>query len=447
MVKEKSIWVCQNCGYRSSGYLGRCPSCGKWNTIIEEFLEPKKTSSISHTSPSSITSIDIRKEPRVNTGSRELDIVLGGGIVSGSAVLVGGKPGIGKSTLMLQMGRNLAKGGKKILYVSGEESLSQVKLRAERLKVSEELLYIFPETNVKSIIEQLNVFKPDVVVVDSIQSCFHPELSSAPGTVSQVRECAAELITNIKKENIAIFIIGHVTKEGSLAGPMVLEHLVDAVLYFEGEGYLPHRLIRALKNRFGSTNEIGIFEMTSSGLVDVSMPSSFFVSHKRNSPGSIILSAIEGTRSFLVEIQALLGPSYLGFPARKSTGLDPNRVSILIAVLERKAGFNLYNQDVFLNVVGGLKITEPACDLAIALAIASSLKNIFLGEEYVVFGEIGLAGELRPVTFPEKRIKEAEKMGFKNCVLPKGNLSKKEKVSIQLHEFKDIKETIDKLLG
>ncbi len=426
------------------GFLGRCPECGKWDSMLEEVKKEQKRISKTPNSAQPLNTIEVEDKERVTTGCGEFDLVLGGGVVLGSVVLLGGRPGIGKSTLMLQVAFDLAKGGDAVLYVSGEESLAQIKMRSNRLGVDKGAnLYLLSETNFEVIVSEIESLKPRYLIIDSIQVVYDSELSSSPGTISQVKECARKL-TRIAKENtISTFLIGHVTKDGSLAGPMVLEHIVDTVLYFEGESFLSHRILRAVKNRFGSTNEIGLFEMSEAGLKEVKDPSSvFLLQEDEQVAGNVIVSTLEGTRPLLVQIQALVAKSYLGIPLRRTIGLDHNRVSLLTAVLERRGKFGLYNQDIYVNVVGGLKINEPAVDLGVILTLASSLKNSSLPRDLVVFGEVGLAGEVRKVSFAEKRIKEAVKLGFKTCLIPCGSLSEKNKFDIKIIEVSNIREAL-----
>ncbi len=443
-MKKSTIFVCQNCGYQSKGFLGRCPECESWDSMIEEFREQRSKVVTNTKSAQVLSEIGSEGQNRVATGNSEFDLVLGGGVVPGSVVLLGGRPGIGKSTIMLQVAFNIAESRRKVLYVSGEESLAQIKVRADRLKMEAGTnLFLLSETNLDSIIAQIDSLSPDFVIIDSVQVVSDPDLSSSAGTISQVKESAQRLTRIAKDRGISTFLIGHVTKEGSLAGPMVLEHIVDTVLYFEGESFLSHRILRAIKNRFGSTNEIGLFEMTEDGLKEVSNPSSvFLLEEESQTPGSVIVSTLEGTRSLLVQIQALVAKSYQGFPLRRSIGLDHNRMTLLTAVLERRAGFGLYNQDIFINVVGGLKIGEPAVDLGVILALASAFKNKSLDNDLIVFGEVGLAGEIRKVGFAEKRVKEAVKLGFKKCLIPKGNLLEGDKFDIEVVEATNIKEAL-----
>ena len=419
---KKSIYFCQNCGHEESKWLGQCPMCKEWNTFVEEKVTTAKQGAIKEKKETRIvtlTSISTDDDERMQTGIRELDRVLGGGIVPGSLVLVGGDPGIGKSTLLLQVCQKLAAMSKKILYISGEESLKQIKLRANRMGEFTESLYLLCETNLdisRSVIEQQ---KPDMVVIDSIQTMYNEEVGSAPGSVSQVRESTNILMQLAKGLNISTFIVGHVTKEGTVAGPRVLEHMVDTVLYFEGDRHASYRILRSVKNRFGSTNEIGVFEMQKSGLVEVENPSEFMLSGKpENASGSVVACAMEGTRPMLMEIQALVCRTNFGMPRRTAAGLDYNRVNLLMAVLEKRVGLPLSSYDAYVNIAGGIKMNEPAADLGIVIAIASSYKNKPVSEDTIVFGEVGLSGEVRAVTMPEQRVAEAKKLGFKTCVVP-----------------------------
>jgi len=419
---KKSIYFCQNCGHEESKWLGQCPMCKEWNTFVEEKVTTAKPGAIKERKETQIvtlTSISTDEDERMQTGIQELDRVLGGGIVPGSLVLVGGDPGIGKSTLLLQVCQKLASMNKKILYISGEESLKQIKLRANRMGEFTESLYLLCETNldmIRSVIEQQ---KPDMVVIDSIQTMYNEEVGSAPGSVSQVRESTNILMQLAKGLNISTFIVGHVTKEGTVAGPRVLEHMVDTVLYFEGDRHASYRILRGVKNRFGSTNEIGVFEMQKSGLVEVENPSEFMLSGKpENASGSVVACAMEGTRPMLMEIQALVCRTNFGMPRRTAAGLEYNREYFLMAVLEKRVGLPLSNYDAYVNIAGGIKMNEPAADLGIVIAIASSYKNKPVSEDTIVFGEVGLSGEVRAVTMPEQRVAEAKKLGFKTCVVP-----------------------------
>ena len=424
---KKTVFFCQNCGHEESKWLGQCPACKEWNTFVEEKVTVPKAGNASALGPAGgaapqpvlLTSVDTDDDERIRTGIGELDRVLGGGIVQGSLVLVGGDPGIGKSTLLLQVCQKLSAMGKKILYISGEESLKQIKLRADRMGTFSENLYLLCETNLELIRSSIERQKPDMAVIDSIQTMYNEEVSSAPGSVSQVRESTNVLLQLAKGLNIAIFIVGHVTKEGTVAGPRVLEHMVDTVLYFEGDRHVSYRILRGVKNRFGSTNEIGVFEMRREGLVEVENPSEYMLSGRpENASGSVVACAMEGTRPILMEIQALVCHSNFGMPRRTAAGLDYNRVNLLMAVLEKRAGLPLSSYDAYVNIAGGIRMNEPASDLGIVMAIASSYKNKPVPEDTIVFGEVGLSGEVRAVTMPEQRVAEAKKLGFKVCILP-----------------------------
>ncbi len=458
MAKVKSKYVCQNCGYENPKWLGKCPECLQWNTFVEEIEEkmtPRQESLVKQASrstsrPVSINSIAPKREERFSTSIPELDRVLGGGVIPGSLVLVGGDPGIGKSTLLLQVSNNVAETGKKVLYISGEESENQIKMRAKRLKISSDNLYIYTENNLAAIELQIAEVEPDMVIVDSIQTMISPEINSAPGTISQIKEGTSKFMKISKSKSISTFIVGHVTKEGALAGPKLLEHMVDTVLYFEGERYNTYRLLRAVKNRFGSTNELGVFEMKSDGLVELENPSKVLIAEKPNDvSGSVIVSTVEGTRSMLLELQALVAPTNFGYPRRTTTGVDNNRVALILAVLEKVIGMQVQSQDVFVNIIGGLRINEPSMDLGIALAIASSFRNIPVDASVVVTGEIGLTGELRTVSFIEKRIMECEKLGFKKMVIPKGNYLDefKKDYRIELVPVYNLRQAIREVLG
>jgi len=429
MAKVKSIFSCQACGYQSPKWLGRCPECGGWNTLVEEVISPLETpySSLDFayekSSPQTLNQIELTREERLLTTIGELDRVLGGGIVPGSVILIGGDPGIGKSTLLLQALNKLSVYGK-VLYVSGEESIRQTKMRADRLGVSGLNLFVHAENSLEAIIKGIIELKPMAVVIDSIQTIFMADLQSAPGTVSQVRESSGRLIFLAKKTGTPIFLVGHVTKEGAIAGPRVLEHMVDTVLYFEGDRGHPYRILRSVKNRFGSTNEIGVFEMKDSGLEEILSPSEFFLAERPlNVAGSVVIACIEGSRPLLIELQALVSYTNFGVPRRTSLGVDYNRVSLLVAVLEKKADLNFLNQDIFVNVAGGIKVDEPAVDLGIVMALASSFRNRPLDPRMVVFGEVGLTGEVRAISQAERRVREASKMGFSRCLMPKNNAS------------------------
>ncbi len=415
-------FVCQQCGYQNLKWLGRCPNCGGWGTLVEEKGSVKQKKGPAVQRPVSLQEIEQNVETRFKTGLSELDQVLGGGLVPGSLVLLGGDPGIGKSTLLLQVADYLAQNYGPVYYLSGEESNQQIKLRAERLGVSTPEIFLISETNLAAALEVLPEERPVLLVVDSIQTIFWPDLTSAPGSVSQVRECTVRLLEFAKKEGVCVILIGHVTKEGMLAGPRVLEHLVDTVLYFEGERGASFRILRAVKNRFGSTNEIGVFEMTSQGLRPVTNPSAFFLSEVTETvAGAVVCATIEGTRPILVEVQALVTRTPLATPRRTSVGFDPQRLAMLAAILEKKAGLSFYDQDIYLNVVGGLKLNEPGVDLAVVLALASSRLERGLPPKTVVFGEVGLTGEVRPVAMAENRLREAFRLGFHKACLPEGN--------------------------
>ncbi|HWI65425.1 MAG TPA: DNA repair protein RadA [Symbiobacteriaceae bacterium] len=430
MAKAKTVFICQECGQESPRWLGKCPGCGNWNTMVEEQVAPQPAlrAGISPglstgERPVAIDQVEAEDAPRFPTGSGELDRVLGGGIVPGSFVLVGGDPGIGKSTILLQLAMRIAATHGTVLYVSGEESARQVRLRADRLGALHSRLLVVSETNLDVIEQHAMQLKPVVLVVDSIQTVFKPDLPSAPGSVTQVREAAAQLLRLAKSKSMSVFIVGHVTKEGSLAGPRVLEHIVDTVLYFEGERHASFRVLRAVKNRFGSTNEIGLFEMRDAGLVEVPNASELFLSERPlDVAGSVVVPSMEGTRPLLVEVQALVSASTFVSPRRTADGIDQNRVQLLIAVLEKRVGLLLGNHDAYVKVAGGVRIAEPAVDLGLAVALASSFRDQSPDPHTVVIGEVGLAGEVRAVSRVEQRIREAEKMGFRRCVLPHANL-------------------------
>ena len=439
MAKIKTKYVCQECGYETSKWLGRCPECTKWNTLVEEIEQKGSNKDVfiidkSSSRPVNINSIETKEEERFSTCIDELDRVLGGGIVKGSLVLVGGDPGIGKSTLLIQVSSNVANSGKKVLYISGEESESQIKMRAQRLGINSDNLYIFAENNLSLIEAQLDNIKPDLIILDSIQTVYSPEISSAPGTVSQIKEGTSKFMKISKKMGISTFIVGHVTKEGSLAGPKLLEHMVDTVLYFEGERYNTYRLVRAVKNRFGSTNEIGVFEMRQEGLAEVANPSEYMLTGRpEEASGSVVVCLLEGTRPILVEIQALVCDSKFGMPRRTAAGADYNRVNLLMAVLEKRAGIHLSGSDAYVNIAGGMKVNEPAMDLGIVMALVSSFRNRPMMKNTIVFGEVGLAGEVRAVSQPQIRINEAVKLGFGNCILPQvclKNIKKTDKINL-----------------
>jgi len=454
MSKVKTKFVCQNCGYTSPRWTGKCPECGNWNTFVEEIIETDKRKLTKSSSAKSrfadlklISDIKDTNESRTKIGIEELDRVLGGGIVSGSVILIGGDPGIGKSTLMLQIADKLKT--QKILYVSGEESAMQIKMRCERLNYKLENFYILSETDLEIISSVIENDKPDLVVIDSIQTVYRPEIESSPGTISQLRESTAYLIKIAKSSGIPMFIVGHITKDGSIAGPKVIEHMVDVVLQFEGERTHFYRILRAIKNRFGSTNEIGIFEMTDMGLREVLNPSEVFLSQRNyGASGCVISSAIEGTRPILIEVQALVTSTSYGFPQRTAMGFDYKRLNILIAVLEKKLGLFLNKYDIFLNIAGGVKIEEPAIDLAAAMCMYSSFKDIPVDSETVILGEVGLAGEIRTISNIEKRINEASKLGFKRIIVPKNNLKNVNigKYKIDVTGVEKIKDVVEILI-
>ena len=452
MPKVKTFYQCQSCGYTTPKWLGKCPDCGEWNTLVEERKEtvPSRLDLPAHlrkSEPLLLSSIKPGYGERTSTKIKELDRVLGGGVVTGSVVLVGGDPGIGKSTLLLQALSGLSRSGQ-VLYVSGEESPEQIKIRAERLSINTEEIVLLSETSLRSIIDTALKLVPKAMVVDSIQTVYTEELLSAPGSVSQVRECAAKLMIFAKKSDIPIFLVGHVTKEGAIAGPRVLEHIVDTVLYFEGDRGHSYRILRTVKNRFGSTNEIGIFEMSDSGLLEVENPSELFLLGRPvNVSGSTVVASLEGTRPLMVEIQSLVSQSNFGMPRRTTIGVDFNRVNLLVAVLEKRAGLYLGGMDIFVNVVGGLRIVEPAVDLGIIATIASSLKEIPIDPRTFVFGEVGLSGEIRAIAQAEIRIKEAAKIGFKKAVIPFGNAEKiKNNLGLEIIGVKDIESTLNAVL-
>ena len=453
MSKIKTFYQCQSCGYGSPKWLGKCPDCGSWNSFVEEKTVPQSRNTQSlqaYGKPEAVYlhSIEGTDADRTSTGIKEFDRVLGGGVVAGSVILVGGDPGIGKSTLLLQAFSGLSKNSGKLLYVSGEESPQQIKMRADRLSVNSDSIILLPETSLEGILDSAAKISPYAMVVDSIQTMYTQELLSAPGSVGQVRECAAKLMLFAKKSQIPVFIVGHVTKEGTIAGPRVLEHIVDTVLYFEGDRGHSYRILRTIKNRFGSTNEIGIFEMSDAGLREVDNPSELFLSERpQNVSGSTVVASLEGTRPLMVEIQALVSQTNFGMPRRTSIGVDFNRVNLLIAVLEKRAGMHLGGMDVFINVVGGLKIVEPAVDLGIIATIASSAREISIKPDTFVFGEIGLSGEVRAVAQAEARLKEAAKIGFKRAVIPAGNALKTANMEgLQVIGIKDVEEFLEAVL-
>jgi len=450
LTKAKTAFVCQECGYQSARWLGKCPACGKWNSLVEERLDIDITSReerrFSTAKPSPISSIKLQPEERFLTGISEFDHVLGGGVTAGSLVLLAGSPGIGKSTLLLQVAGSLAALGKKCLYISGEESLEQVKLRADRLRIDSPELIIFSETNLKEIINQIKEVEPKFVIIDSIQTVYHEDFSGSPGSVGQVKECTEELLYLAKSKRIPMFISGQITKEGAIAGPKVLEHIVDTVLYFEGSKDHLYRILRVEKNRYGTTSEISIFEMKSDGLQQVLNPSQIFLEGRVPAAGAVVVAPLEGTRPLLVELQALVTRANFNLPRRQASGLDYNRILLLVAVLEKNFNLHLENCDIFLNIAGGVKVYEPACDLGVIAAIYSGVKNTPIDEKTVIIGEVGLAGEVRGVPFVEKRVREAEKLGFKSCILPSHNLKEfHKKGKIDLIGVSTVNEAIEKL--
>lgn len=448
MNKPKTAFCCQNCGSLHPKWSGQCANCFAWNTLVEEVEKNSPTKNIGYTGTISkltkMSDVVLQAIPRHTSGSAELDRVLGNGLILGSAVLLGGDPGIGKSTLLLQTIAHLSQTFK-TLYVTGEESLQQVTLRAKRLSLADNHLWLLADTHIGSILHHAQQEKPNILVIDSIQTMQIEELSGAPGSVSQVRESAMRLVQFAKQTETALFLVGHVTKDGHLAGPRVLEHMVDTVLYFEGEADSRYRMIRAVKNRFGAVNELGIFAMTETGLKEVSHPSAIFLSrHSQQTPGSVIMATKEGTRPLLVEVQALVDQSHAPNPRRLSVGLDAQRLVLLLAILHKHTGIHVHDMDVFLNVVGGLQITEPAADLPTVLAILSSFRNRVLPPDLIVFGELGLSGEIRPVASGQERLKEAAKHGFKMAIIPKGNDIKKSIPHMKIFPVQQLKEVIDK---
>ena len=450
-TKSNTIFFCQSCGFESSKWMGQCPGCKEWNSFVEERISSQATQNVKkavqQVAVAKITEISTGDDKRIRTGMAELDRVLGGGIVPGSLILVGGDPGIGKSTLLLQVCNNLAAMGRKILYISGEESMQQIKIRADRLGNCNDNLFLLCETSLEIIREIVEREKPDMVVVDSVQTMYDEEVSSAPGSVSQVRAATSAFMQIAKGNGISAFLVGHVTKEGTVAGPRVLEHMVDTVLYFEGERHASYRVLRGVKNRFGSTNEIGVFEMRGNGLVEVENPSEYLLDGKPvGASGSVVSCSVEGTRPILIEVQALISQSNLGIPRRTCVGADINRLNLLMAVLEKRGGFHLSSCDAYINIAGGMKMNEPAMDLAIAVAILSSYKDIVIDDDTICFGEVGLSGEVRSVNQCEARVKEAIKLGFKKCILPEssrkalGNMEE-----IQLVGIKSIVDILGKI--
>ncbi len=444
-MAAKTVYVCQSCGYRTSRWLGKCPNCEEWNTLQEEIsFARKETTAVKQAVL--LSEISDTRQARFSAGISELDRVLGGGIVVGSLVLLGGDPGIGKSTLLLQAAGKVAQRGQKVLYVSGEESSQQLYLRAQRLRVEQAQIYVLAETDIEIIENSIRQQKPDLVILDSIQSVYKKEVGSAPGSISQVRECAARMLPLAKNENIAVFLVGHVTKGGALAGPRLLEHLVDTVIYFEGENHYAFRILRAVKNRFGSTSEIGVFQMFEEGLGEVDNPSRLFLSEHNGLPvsGSAVIPTLEGSRTLLVEIQALVSPTGFGSPRRMTTGLDYNRVILILAVLEKRLGLGLNGQDTYVNAAGGVRLTEPAADLAIALALISSLREQPLPSDLIILGEIGLTGEIRLVSHWEKRLSEAARLGFKRVILPRQKIKGGFKSDLSIETVGSLSEAMQK---
>ncbi len=452
MAKGKAaVYFCQSCGYESSKWMGQCPGCHEWNTFVEELVDKKTAAKAgkkqveSKAKPQTLDAIELRKEHRMTSGMPELDRVLGGGIVPGSMVLVGGDPGIGKSTLLLQVCKNLADQHVSVLYISGEESLQQIKIRAQRIGNFTGDLKLLCETNLEDIRQTIDMEKPQIVVIDSIQTMYNEDVSSAPGSVSQVRESTATLLQIAKGSGVTVFIVGHVTKEGVVAGPRVLEHMVDTVLYFEGDRYASYRILRGVKNRFGSTNEIGVFEMRGDGLREVENPSEYMLSGKpENASGSVVACSMEGTRPILLEIQALVCHSNFGIPRRTAAGTDANRVNLLMAVLEKRLNLKMSECDAYVNIAGGIRMNEPAIDLGIVLAIVSSFKNRPIDEKTICFGEVGLSGEVRAVSMPSQRVAEAKKLGFTTCMLPRVCMDGLQSTDgIRLVPVSNVREAID----
>lgn len=450
-MKTKTLFVCQNCGTQSPRWIGKCTNCDSWNSYVEESIsQPSKRRGeiILDDRPVLLSDVEIKEEKRLLTDIKEFDRVMGGGIVPGSVTLISGDPGIGKSTLSLQIACRLSDKKSKVLYVSGEESVKQTRMRAERLGATQSSsLYIVNQVDLNVILDYIHKMKPSVVVIDSIQVLYQSEITSTPGSVSQVRECSAILTHTAKSLGIALFIIGHVTKEGMIAGPRVLEHIVDTVLYFEGERYSNYRVLRANKNRFGSTNEIGVFEMMSTGLSEVQNPSEIFLSERpKGASGSVVTAIMEGTRPFLVEVQGLVSRASFGMVRQKSQGFDQNRLALLVAVLEKRMGMNLQDKDIFLNIVGGVKVMDPGADLAVVMAIASALLDKAVSPDTVVVGEVGLSSEVRSVSQIAQRISEAQKLGFRTCVLPKNNLKSRFEIkekNIEIVGVESVKEVLD----
>lgn len=454
-VKQKNVWYCGQCGHKQFKWTGQCSQCNSWNTLNEE-VEVQESSvrfdsaNMPPSKPQKLKDIAFVETPRILTGIRECDRLLGGGLVAGSLTLIGGDPGIGKSTLTLQLSNALAKKGLKVLYVCGEESAEQTSMRARRLGLESENVFLLSETNFGLIKAQIDLLNPNILIIDSIQIVYKSEISSAPGSVSQVRETATECMHIAKRKNIATFLIGHVTKSGEIAGPRVLEHLVDTVLYFEGDKQHNYRMIRVIKNRFGPTDEMAVFQMQASGLIEVPNPSQIFLEERmKDAIGSVVIPTLEGTRALLIEVQALVTPTFFPTPSRRCTGLDQNRLALLLAVLEKRMGYQLYRNDVFVSIAGGLRVTEPGIDLGLLLAVASSMRNQKIDGDIAIIGEVGLGGELRSVSRIESRLKEAIHMGFRQCVIPKRNckgISEEIKSKIKLLSAEVVEEAIQLLM-
>lgn len=449
MAAVKTKWVCQNCGYETPKYMGKCPECGSWASFVEETQsvsteKSKQTAKNDIGEISKINEITIDEKVRLSTGFEEFDRVLGGGAVTGSAILLAGDPGIGKSTLVLQTAKAIAEAKKKVLYICAEESANQVKLRAERLNVNSENIYVYAQTDVENIKNQINELKPDFLIIDSIQAVYTPNITSGAGSVSQIRECTNIFTEIAKYKNITTIIIGHVTKDGNIAGPRVLEHMVDVVLHFEGDKYKSYRILRSIKNRFGSTNEIGIFNMAENGLQEISNPNEIFLSERSGSvvSGSTVIMAFEGSRVITAEIQALVGSTAYPAPRRVTNGIDYNRLLQILAVIEKRIGLKFNTSDVYVNITGGIEIDEPAADLGVALAIITCARDVVISPDTVFAGEIGLSGEIRKVSNIEKRITEAQKLGFKKILIPKGNISTKNKFNIEVVEVEKITDAL-----
>ena len=450
MAKKKKRYICQSCGYKAIKWQGQCPDCNEWNTLVEEIIDPKeekKEKKVKEIAIKKISQIKAGSETRIETGFGEFDRVLGGGIVPGSLILMGGDPGIGKSTLLLQTAYKVSQKQDNVLYISGEESEKQIRLRADRLDVLDSELYVLAETDLPSIVKNAKKLKPDLIVIDSIQTMNNPDLDSSPGSVSQIRESTNRLIKLAKKQGIPIFIIGHVTKEGAIAGPKIMEHMVDTVLYLEGEKHYAYRILRAVKNRFGSINEIGIFEMKSQGLEEVLNPSQAFISERPDdASGSVIIPCMEGSRPILIELQALVSSANFGNPGRMMSGVDSRRVSLILAVLEKKLGFQIQSEDVYVNIAGGLEIKEPAVDLGLVAALVSSFQDVVIDKDFAILGEIGLSGEVRAVNFIRQRVNEASKLGFNKFIIPQNNYDDLENKTDQIFGVTNVEEALDLIL-